>query len=126
DKVTFSRETDIVATNLMRYGKSEDGRTHRESVLIVMERLVVTIVMVAEFYRVALLESILPVQVGYIDLLIACIEGVQAAVGILLEHLEVGQVELVPICFEVAEQTSAKVAIVEDETAEVAVEALYT
>src|SRR5262249_30479282 len=42
------------------------------------------------------------------------------------EHLEVDQVVLVSVRLEIAEQPSAEVAIVKDETAEVGVEALNT
>src|ERR1041384_8167761 len=69
-------------------------------------------------------DEVLAVEVADQHVLVPRREGVQPAVGVLLQHAEEGQVELVAVGLQVAEDAHAAVDVVEDEAAEVADERL--
>src|SRR5215831_12162918 len=78
----------------------------------------------AEFGRVAVLKRILPEEIRHKYRLVPEMRSVQLAVSVLLQHVEVGRVELIPVVGKVAEQPGPKVDVGEDESAEVADERL--
>src|SRR3712207_7175010 len=69
--------------------------------------------------RVALGQEVLPEEVGDVDVLPPPVEAVQSAVGVLLKLREVGEVELVAVVLERAEDARAEVVVGVDEAAEV-------
>src|SRR6516165_994323 len=116
--------SNVTGANLVRQRKADWRWTHQEAVLIDEERRLIVIVERAEIQRVASGQEIAPVQVGRIDLLATRPPAVQAAVGVLLQHVEVGQVVLKDVVVERAEQARAGLLIAKDEPAKIAGEAL--
>ena len=77
-----------------------------------------------EFRGVALRKEVLNVNVSNLYLLLARLEGVETAVGVLLQHVEVGQVVVDAVRTQVPEDSHSRLFIREDEAAKVAVELL--
>ncbi len=80
--------------------------------------------MEAEFGRVALGQEILNIKIGDVYLLMALVKGVQPAVGVLLEEVEVGKVVVEAVGAQVAEKPDARLLLREEKAAEVADELL--
>src|SRR6202451_3219134 len=89
-----------------------------------MNRGVVLVVMHAQLRGVAREQKILAVRIGNDDLLITQRHGIQAAVSVLLQEIEIGDVILPPIRIQVAEQTHTRLLFHEQEAAKVAIEGL--
>src|SRR6202050_1370997 len=102
-----------------------DGRrAHQEAVVIVVNTGRVVVVVHAELRRVALEKEILLVDVREDDLLFSSAPGIQAAVGVLLKQVEVGQVVLPAVGIEVAEKTHTGLLVDEKKAPEIGVELL--
>ena len=69
-------------------------------------------------------QEILAIRVGDDDLLIAQRHGIQPAVGVLLQKIEIGDVVLPAIRIEIAEDTQARLLFDEQKTAKIAIESL--
>src|SRR5713226_3368984 len=82
--------------------------------------------MEAHFRRIAGEDEVLPEIVGDDNVLVALMERIQSAVGVFLQLSEPNQVELIAIGVQGAEQAHAAVYVVEQETAEIALEGLRT
>src|SRR5271165_6665251 len=85
---------------------------------------VIHVVVETSLDGVARKEKILLEQIGDKDILVAIAEGVQTAVGVLLQHGESGNVVLVAVGAEISKDANARLLIVKDKAAKVAVEAL--
>src|SRR5689334_23276407 len=88
--VPITGDADVSGTNLVRQRQSGGRGANQKSVLIDEERGLVVIVQRAEIQRVALGEEITPIKVRGIDLLAPRAPSIQAAIGVLLQHVEVG------------------------------------
>src|SRR5207302_9446728 len=88
-------------------------RPNEEVVLIEVERRTIMVVMNAELGRVAGKEEILPIIVGDVDVLMAALERVQFAIGILLLLIEPEQVELIAVGQPRAEDADGPVGVAE-------------
>src|ERR1051326_3741850 len=75
--------------------------------------------MKAALDRVTLANEILPKDVGDVNVLMARVEAVQAAVRVFLEHREVRGVELHPVVVGAAENACAEVVVGKNEAAKV-------
>ena len=105
-------------------GKPTGRGTNQEAVFVDQEAGLIVIVERAEIQRVALGEEIAPVEIGCVDLLAARLPVVEAAVGVLLQQVEVRQIVLEDVVVKVAEEARAGLFVAEDEAAEIAGEAL--
>ena len=105
--------------------KAYASRSNRKPVDIELSARPVVIEMKAELSGVSADESILSIQVRYIDLLIPKtkateINDVQFAVGILFEHFKECEVELPSIRPEVTKETRSEICITENESTKIA------
>ena len=124
-EVAVAGQPVIISANRMRRHQSDGRRPHQEIIGVVLERRIVFVVMEAGLNRVAGLDEILPVNIGDHHLLVAVGQGVQAAVGVLFQHREIRQVELIAVGIQVAEQPHARLLVGENEAAEIAGEGLH-
>src|SRR5688572_9627849 len=86
---------------------------------------IIPVIVIADLDGQSLFESILSVKIGYKDLLVSLVEPVEtAAARSLLQHVDIGNIELVSIRGEVAEQTRPEIRIVENKAAKITVERL--
>ena len=116
---------DVVRPQLIiRPHKAERRRTYQEIVLIKMQTGVVLVVVHTELSCVARPDEILPVKVGDDHLLMAPAERVQAAVGVLLEEMEISEVVLPAVRVQVAKDAHARLLLNEEEPAKVAAKRL--
>ena len=106
------------------YHRAGRGGTDQESVVVVVDAGVVAVVVKAEFGGVALGEKILDVDVGDVDLLSAILKCVQAAVRILLEEVEPGEIVGQAVGTQIAENPHSGLLFGEQEPAKVAGELL--
>ena len=81
-----------------------------------MKSRLVVVVQQTEVHRIAFSEDVAPIKVGGIYALIAHPPAVQAAIGILLKHVEVCQVVLKNVVVKCAEQAHAWLLIGKSET----------
>ena len=84
----------------------------------------VVVVVKADLRRVALPPGVLPEQVRDEHGLIPEVRRVQLAVGVLLEHVEVGGVELIAIARVIPKEPNSQIRVAEDKAAKVADERL--
>src|SRR4029077_1965397 len=89
-----------------------------------MDGGVVFVVVYAELPRIPLEEEILPVEIGDDDFLVSQRERVQPAISIFFQEVEVSNVVLIEIGFQVAEKSDAGLFVHENEPTEIAVEPL--
>ena len=122
--VAVAGDARISGAHLVRQREADRGGTNQEAVLVDQEAGLIVIVERAEIQRVALGEEIAPVEIGGVDLLAARSPAVEAAVGVLLQQVEVRQVVLEDVVVKVAEEARAGLFVAEDEAAEIAGEAL--
>src|SRR4051794_5800794 len=91
-----------------------------ESILVVMPAVIIEVGQKTELAGVTLPEQVLAKNVGHVNLLVAPFKLVEVGVGILLQHVERGDVVLPAIVVVVAEDSNAKVGVVENKSAEIA------
>ena len=103
----------------MRAHVADERGAHQKSVAVVFDAAPVVVVMQARLNRVAFGEEILPKEIGDVNILRALVETVETAVGIFFELMKVGEVELIAIVAERAEDARAKIVIGIDEAAKV-------
>src|SRR5208337_1260172 len=129
--VTVAGPAQIIGANGVRLGNSvryyhapDRSRTHQETVGVKVNRGIVLVGKKAEFRGVALGKKVLNVNVGNLYLLFTRLEGIETAVGVLLQHVEVGEVVVDAVRTQVPEYSHSRLLIREDEAAEVAGELL--
>src|ERR1044071_9890499 len=89
-----------------------------------MRAAIIDVRMKARLRGVAVPDRVLPIDVHDGDALIARIKTVQLRVSVLLAHVEGGSVVLPLVVVPVAEDSSARLRVIEDEPAKIAVEGL--
>src|SRR5271163_2506170 len=99
-------------------------RAHQETVVVVMNSALIVVITHAELRGIALKEKILPVCIGDNHLLISSRPGIEPAVGVLLEQIEVSQVVLPAIRIQIAEKSHAGLFVHEQKAPEIGVEFL--
>ena len=97
-----------------------------DPVVVVVGGGIVFIKVVAELGRITLKQEILDVKIGDRHLLMPVVEGVQPAVGVLLQMIEVCEVVLVFVGFQVAENPESGLFFRIDKAAKIALELLNT
>src|SRR5216684_704596 len=123
--MAVAAEAGVVGLHLMRLDEADRRRLHKEAVLVVEEAgALVEVRMEARRDRVAGRQEILTEVVRDDDLLIAPLEQVQLAVGLLLELIERRDVPLILVAAPRAEQPHAEVRVAIEEAAEIARERL--
>src|SRR5207244_2962061 len=95
-----------------------------EPVRVVVLTFVIEISQKRQFVRVSLPNYILPENVGCINLLRTPAELVEIGIGVLLQHVESGDVVLPAVVVVIAENTNTEIGVVENEAAEIADERL--
>ncbi len=118
-EVAVARQTEVADLDRVRPRVADDGRADFKAVAVVLDPRAVVVEVKARLRRVALREKVLPEEVGDVDVLPPTVEAVEAAVGVLLQLREVGEVELVLVVPEGAEDARAEVVVGVDEAAEV-------
>ncbi len=125
-EVAVAGQPIIISANRMRHHIADRRRTHQKIIGVVLKRRIVFVVMEAGLNGIARLDEILPVKIGDHHLLVAVAKGVQAAVGVLFQHREIGQVELIAVGIQVPVEPHARLLVGENEPAEIAGEAICT
>ena len=82
-------------TNAMRNNYANRLRTRDDPVVVVIDRRIIFIKVVAELCCVTLEQKVLQVQVRDRHLLMAVIERVQPTIGVFLQVIEVREVVLI-------------------------------
>ncbi len=123
-EVAEAGPAEIERAHRVRRERAHRVGAHQEAVGVEVEAGLVAQVVERRLRGVARHQEVLAVDVGHRHLLVAGVEGVEAAVGVLLQPLEERQVELVAVRLVGAEEARAEVGVGEEETAEVAVERL--
>ena len=123
-KVPVAGDADVVRVNIVRRHRADGSGPHQETVLVVVERSVVFVVVVADFGGVSLGEKILNVKVGDHSLLVAVQEAVQSTVGVFFQEPEISRVVLQAIVIQIAKDAKAGLLLGEDEPAKVTGELL--
>src|SRR5690349_20464104 len=124
-EVTIATEAEVTDLDRARPRITDQRGPDQKTVAIELHAAAIVVVMKAALNRVALAHEVLAKDVGDVDVLMACVEAVQAAVRILLEHREVSGVELHAIVVGGAEHARTEVVVGEDEAAEVRDKWLY-
>src|SRR5512140_1076330 len=124
--VSAARPPNIVSLNLVRRDGANRGWPDQEAIVVIVQRRLIAVVVIAERRRVTFREEVLDVNVRNSDLLVAGIECIQSAVGVLLKQVKISGVVLNAIRVQVAENSQAGLFVGEDEAAEVAGELLDT
>src|ERR1700730_2795093 len=96
-----------------------------ESVLVVVATVVVEVPDERELTGIPLTDQILTENVCDIDLLRARLEFIQVRVGVLLAHVERGEVVLPTVVVVIDEDPDAEVRVVEDKAPKIANERLH-
>jgi hypothetical protein len=112
-------EADVTDLNAMRPCVADNGGADLKTVAVKLARGAVVVKQKADLRRVAFAQEILPENVADVDVLMARVETVQAAVGVLLQLGKIGGVELILIVGEAAEETRAEVVVGVDEAAKI-------
>src|SRR5215467_6101263 len=103
---------------------ADERRPHREPVLIEVYAGPVVVEQKAELSGVAFPYRILPVEVGYIYILVPQVKRIQVAVRILLQQVEIRRIVLIPVACVIPEQARAQIHLAEYKTPKVADERL--
>src|SRR5271168_3894502 len=102
-----------------------DGRgAHEKTVVVVMNAGIILVPRADKFGGVTGKEKVLKIDVSQNNLLMAAIEGVEAAVGVFFEHLEVHGVVLDAVAVPIAENAQAGLLVDKEKSAEIGVELL--
>src|SRR6266571_5235437 len=115
---------EVVGLHVMIGDRTNRRRPGNKAIFVIMPAGVVEVGQEAQFAGVTFPNQILPENVGHVNLLLAPAKLIQVGVGVLLEHVEGGDVVLPAIAVVIAEDADAKISIVEDETAKIAHERL--
>src|SRR5262249_38113967 len=94
----------VVRPNAVRLEISHRVGPCDKIVVVEMKALIVLEVGKAYLLRISGKEKILAVEIGDPNLLSSPVKSIQTAVGIFLQSIEIGEIELIPIGFEVAEE----------------------
>ena len=122
--VSVARPAEVIGLDVMIAHAADRRRPGDEIVLVVMAARAIEVGVKAQLRRVTLREKILSENIRNQDLLIARVELVQVRVGVLLEHVESGEIVLPAVVVVVAENARAEIGVVEDEPAKIAHERL--
>src|SRR5205823_958677 len=122
--MSVSGPAEVIRLHIMIAYAADRRRARDEIVLIEVPLAAVEVRMKAELRGVALPNKILLEDICDKDLLVARVEFIQVGIGVLLAHVERDHIVLPEIVVVVAEDTEAKVRVVENEAAEIADERL--
>src|SRR5947208_5715472 len=122
----IASEPEIAYLDRMRSHISDQSRANQKTIAVILHAAPVVVVMQTALNCVALPDQILTEHVSDVDILMAGVETVQTAIGVLLQHGKVSGVELDPIVVSRAEETKAKIVIRKNEPAKVRNEWLNT
>src|SRR5262249_26283205 len=122
--VPVARPAEIGDVEPVRLEHADRIGAHQKAVLVKLEAGVVVVGGGAELRRVTGKDEVLDVIIRDDEVLVAVVERIQLAVGVLFEWAEIDEVELLTVGVAVAEQAHAAVDVAENEAAKVAGERL--
>src|ERR1700730_10411993 len=122
--VSIAGPAEVICLDIMVADRADRCGACNKTVLVVMTAVVVEVGEETQLTGVPFPDQILAKNIRDINLLLASAELVEIGIGILLQHVERGDVVLPPIIVVVAENSDAKVGVVKNEPAEVAHERL--
>src|SRR5829696_5785418 len=117
--MTVAADTEITNLDRMWPDVADRRRPHEKAIAIELNAAPIIVVMKAALNRVCLANKILAKDVGDVNILMARVEAIQAAVGVFLQHRKVRTIELVTIIVKRTKHARAEVVIGENEPAEV-------
>src|SRR4030095_6442556 len=117
--VTISTETNITNFNRVRSNVSDQSRPHQKTISIELNAASVIIEMEAALNRVTLGQEILPKNICDVNVLMASVEAIETAIGVLFEHRKVSGVVLEAIIIKRAKNTRTQVVVGKDKAAKV-------
>src|SRR5690242_17265139 len=100
--MTVAAEPEITNLDRVRPDVANQCRPHEKTVAIEFNAASIVVVMKTALDRVALAHEVLAKDAGDVNVLMARVEAIQAAIGIFLEHREVSGVELITVVVESA------------------------
>ncbi|NJN14731.1 MAG: hypothetical protein HC813_03740 [Planctomycetes bacterium] len=122
--VAVPREAEIEGIEPVRVGVAQDGRPHGHPVAIAVAGGIVPVPVERALEGVTEEDEVLPEEIGDEDELIALLEGVQFAVGVLLQHVEGGEVSLPAVVVEVEAPPDPQILVEEEQAAKIGDEGL--
>src|SRR5689334_9130617 len=117
--MTVATETKITNLDRVWPDVANQRRSHQKAVAIEFNAASIVVVVKASLDRVALANEILPEDVGDVNVLMARVEAIEAAVRVLLEHREVRGIELIAVVAESAEYARAEIVVGKNKPAKV-------
>src|SRR6266850_641032 len=108
----------------VRANVANQSRTDQKTVAVIFHAAPVVVVKQASLDRIALANEVLAENVCDVDVLMARVEAVKATVRVLLQHREVGGVELNAIVVCRAKKAQAKIVVGKDKATKVRNEGL--
>src|SRR5688572_26964671 len=91
-----------------------------KSIFVVVRAAVVEVRVEAQLRGVSLPDEVLAKHIGDDHFLMSRLEGVQIGIGVLLAHVEDGEIVLHPIVIEVAKEPERQVGVRENKSAKIA------
>ena len=122
--VSVAGPAEVVRLHVVIGDRADRRRPRDETILVVVPARIVEIGQETQLAGVAFPNQILPKNIRDQNLLVAPTELIQVRVGVLLEHVEGGEVVLPAVVVVVAEDADAEVGVVENEAAKIAHERL--
>src|SRR4030095_15193073 len=117
--VTISTETNITNFNRVRSNVSDQSRPHQKTISIELNAASIIIEMEAALNRVTFGKEILPKNICYVNVLMASVEAIETAIGVLFEHRKISGVVLHAIIIKRTENPRPKVVVGKDKAAKV-------
>src|ERR1051325_2589106 len=114
--VAIASPAEIVGIHVMRTHRPNRRRPHDTAVLIVMRAAMIEICVETDLRGVTFPNKILPIQIRDDYFLVAIIERVQFGIGVLLAHVEYGQILLKTVIIAINKNAPAQIDIVKNET----------
>src|SRR3954469_18673980 len=102
------------------------SRANDVAVFIIMGAAVIEIRVKAKLRGVALPKKILAIQIRDDHFLVAIVEGVQFGIGVLLAHVEAGDIVLKTIIIPIPKNAAAEIDVIKNKTAKIRIESLVT
>src|ERR1041385_3290464 len=117
--MAITAHTEIAHLNRRRADVANRRGPHQKAVAIEFHAASIVVVMKAALDRIALANEILSKNVGDVNVLMARVEAIEATVRVLLQHREVGAIELVAIVVKRAKHARAEIVVGKNKAAEV-------
>src|SRR5690348_17275834 len=117
--MSVTTDSEITDFDRVRPHVADRRRPDQKTVAIEFHTAAIVVVMKAALNRVALANEVLPKDIGDVNVLMARVEAVQAAVRVLLQHREIRGVELHAIVVRRSKNARAEIVVGKDKAAEI-------